>query len=955
MTFPSRGQPARTSACITLATLLLCAGMAIAAPETPGQPSRRTVRLFNFDDADNPDPFPPRWFRVYDNPQGERLPGFPPFNLAILDNTVSASGTASVKLPTRGGSTRLRVNPGEIAIFSDADYAVTAQVRTTELKHARAFLVARLLDQQLRPLPGGEFRSEPILAPGAWTIARVVVPGHHAGAAWMQLDLELLQPKQFEQPGALDQYKVQREDVEGAAWFDDVAVSMIPRTRFFFSQPSGLAVGAEKPALNVQVRDDGGTDLSAVIRVFNTDGAQVAAQSLKIDPSARITTWTPALPGFGWYNAVLDVQSAGASLSRSELAFAHIPSRSEAGSREGGSREGGPGATADLRRFGLIADTISDELLPQLPDLVARAGTGFVVLPAFTPAATASDGAASLEARRAVLDTLLARGQSVTLALGSVPIPLATTLSLDTDDALRLAESDPKAWMPLLDPALDVFGQRVLRYQLGRANDERFLSADATRGATNFEHAIARLVPGPMISIPWRADYPPPQLSRAADPARQDAVNIAPGALIDGVTLTYPTGFPPAGMDDLAARWRTVENTADSIELTIVPELLEGSRYGQTARVIDAAQRIIEFWAAFGERQGAAPDARIALNAPWTIGADGHQRRIMPGPTLSALAAIAPRLSGRRVVGTLPAAPGVRAFILARRSRDLLSDACIVAWNESETTEHVSIEVIPAGQNINVYDVFGNRERELPRDANGSVAIDVGESPLFIEGVDPYLALFAGSFRLEPRFVPAEVTEHDHRIIISNPWPIRISGKIQLKEADIAGRTGGSADWTITPNVMDFEVAPGQQTSLPLSLAFGPGQLAGSKEFVIVARVLADRQYPPVRLRTEVEVGLRELELAPEAHRSPTPDGPDIVVIAAVTNKDTRPRTLRLETAARNAAAQQLQISDLPPGQTTLKRFVFRDGAKSLSGRRVIITLTDTESPTRLNKAVMIP
>ena len=950
MTFLSRGQTARVGRTRPLAALWLCAGLAItsglqtravASNETSDQPSRRVVRQFNFDDPDNPDPVPPRWFRVYDNAQGERFPGFPPFNLAVLDPTVATSGTTSVKLPTRGGSTRLRVNPGEIAVFSDADYAVTAQVRTSDLQHARAFVVARLLDQQLRPIPGAEFRSEPVVSPNLWTPVRVVVPGNHPGAAWMQLDLELLQPRQFEAPGALAQFKVWREDVDGAAWFDDVAVGMVPRTRFFFSHPSGLAVGSEKPALNVQVRDDGGTELTAVLRVFDTEGRTVASQTMRVDPSARVTTWVPKLPGFGWYRAVLDIESVGASLSRNEFTFGHVPARTEGG-------RGG----ADFQRFGLIADTLPDDLLDQLPALIARTGTGFVVLPGYSPGSATADGAASLAARRAVIDTLLAKGQNVTLALSAVPSDLAVTLSLDPDDAIGLAEADPALWAPMIDPALDVFGQRVLRYQLGHVRDQRALQSDAAAAATNFERTIARLVPGPMISIPWRADHNPPRLSRTAQAGQAGTVNIAPGPLVDGVTLTYPLGFTPAGMSDLAARWQSSASGGETIELTVVPELLESSRYGESSRVVEAAQRIIEFWAAFGSPVAHEPASRIGLDAPWIAGHDGTRRRIMSGPAITAFAAIAPRLAGRRIVGALPAAPGIRAFVLAQRTRGHLSDACVVAWNESETSGRISIEVIPAAQTVGVYDVFGNLERTVGPDANGSATIEVGESPVFIEGVDPYLALFAGSFRLEPRFVPAEVAEHDHRILITNPWPIRISGKIQLKEADTAA---GGGDWTITPNVMDFEVAPGQQAELPLTLAFGPNQLAGTKEFVIVARVLADRQYPPVRLKTDVEVGLQDLELIPEAHRSPTPDGPDVVVVAAVTNKGNRPRTLRLETAARKTPSQQLQISDLPPGQTSFQRFVFRGAAQALTGRRVVVTLTDSEGAARLNKSVVVP
>ena len=52
---------------------------------------------------------------------------------------------------------------------------------------------------------------------------------------------------------------------------------------------------------------------------------------------------------------------------------------------------------------------------------------------------------------------------------------------------------------------------------------------------------------------------------------------------------------------------------------------------------------------------------------------------------------------------------------------------------------------------------------------------------------------------------------------------------------------------------------------------------------------------------------------------------------------------------------QQLQLSDLPPGQTVNKRFVFRNAARTLSGQRILVGLSDSEGASRLNRAVTVP
>ena len=102
---------------------------------------------------------------------------------------------------------------------------------------------------------------------------------------------------------------------------------------------------------------------------------------------------------------------------------------------------------------------------------------------------------------------------------------------------------------------------------------------------------------------------------------------------------------------------------------------------------------------------------------------------------------------------------------------------------------------------------------------------------------------------------------------------------------------------------------PGGSTSLPVTVEFGPGQLAGFKDFALIAKVLADRQYPAIRATTTVQIGLPDLELIPDVQLGPTPTGPDVIITAAVTNKDTRPRTLRLELTAKDTPSQHLPIS----------------------------------------------
>ncbi|HMN41612.1 MAG TPA: hypothetical protein PKE29_12260 [Phycisphaerales bacterium] len=997
MTLGNRGHSARGPLALVAAAGLACAVGAQpirALPEAEASgadvrrpdSARRLLRVFTFEEPSNPYPIPDHWVRAQDDPTGgpgARRPGFPWFNQAEFDRTMFASGGTSVRLPTKGGSTSLRLNAGELPIFPDADYTVSAKVRTTGLEHARAFLVGRLLDQRLAMIPGSEVRSEPVLSPEEWTTVAIDVPGKWASAAWLQIDLELLQPEKFlpPPPEAIAQHIVNHTDISGSANFDDVTIALLPRTRFWTDEPTGVFIAPQTPTLRMLARDQGGEELRAGVRLIDVNGRTIAQRTVTLDPSARVSTWTPRVPAFGWYRAVMDIDAGQVNVSRSEVWFNYLPAPLRL--TPSTVRDG------DLARFGLIADDIAPEQFHQLPALVERARTRFVVVPAFDASVPLERARESFLTRAPVVERLLAQpggGQEVTLAVGDVPAAIAGAATIDSTDALAMAALEWTAWFPYVEPALDVFGQRILRYQLGHASDVHAMKRDPRAGVENFERNIARLVPGPRIALPWRGAQALPAVERTGGPGGAGAANLAPGPLVDSLTVTLAQNAPAGAMEQLAAQWRARAASGQGAELTVVPELPDMARDGARARAVEAGRRIAEFWrimSADGETASGSP-ARLALESPWRRPAPGDREddRLHPGPALAVLSIMAERLAGRRVIAPISAAEGVHAFLIAEHagraggpgageravstsSGDALVRACVVAWNESAAPEKAWVDVYPMAGGVDVVDMFGNSTRASisASDSTGvasqntQVRVALSDAPVFIEGVDPYLAQLTASLRLTPTFIPSVVEPHEHRIEATNPWPVRITGQIQLKDAEPPARPKGprGAPWTISPNVIDFAAAPGETVSLPVTISFGPGQLAGSKDMVILARVLADRQYPAIRAETTVTVGLTDLELVPEITLGPTPTGPDAIVTAAVTNRSARARTLRLEVASMDRPTQRSEISDLPPNQTVYKEFVFRDAARAMAGRYIRVTLGDDDSAARLSRAVLVP
>ncbi len=929
------------------------------ADQAPARPdaARRMVRLFDFEEPQNPDPVPAQWGRAQDDPDapiGRRRPGFPPFNRAEFDTTLFASGLASVKLPTLGGSTSLRLDAGEIPVFPDADYSVSAKIRTSGLEHARAFLVARLLDQNLRPIEGSEVTSEPVISPTGWSTVRLTVAGQFAAATWLQIDLNLLQPRQFEvtpADGPASQHKVWREDVSGAAYFDDVAVALMPRTRFWTGTSKGqthsIFTAPTPVTAVVSARDQGGDTLVARLRLLDVDGRAIQQHSAVLDPSGRPLEWSVTPSEYGWFRVVLEIDASGVNVLRSERFVAYVPSPSKG---PAGQVDGAPVTHRHPSRFGLIADDLPERTLAQLPSFVQSARTRFLTIPAFDALADASLSRSRLKDRTPVIERLLNQGQELTLALSRVPGTLASSMLLDATDAIGLSSRDANAWKPYLDPTLDVFGQRVVRYQVGKFGDPSVVRQDPASGIANMRSLVSRLVPGPRIVLPWQADRSIPEIG----PEQVDA---------DAMVIQFPLGFSPMVMQDLATVWQARSRERAPFELTVAPELPEMERFGARARTIEAARRIVEFWAAMGEPLDSVPPARLALADAILEQGESGQTTLHPRPELAVMTHLADRLSDRRVIGTVAAPEGVRALLLAQRSGrgqsrqvgESLTRACVIAWNESAPEDRSYVDVFTITAFVDAVDPFGN-SRPVSSASAGSVQIRVPltEEPVIIENVDAYLALFSGSLKFEPSFIPAVGTEHEHRVVLTNPWPIRITGQVQVRKVDDPTKPRG-AEWRVEPNVLEFSAAPGQTLSLPVMLSIGPGSLAGTKDVMLTARVLADRQYPPIRVGTRVEFGLVDLDLLPEVIVVPHGSESNVVVQASVTNRGSSPRNLRIEVTARETPSQQSQIAGLPPGETIVKRFVLAGSADRLAGRHVRVTLSDEESSARMSKAAQVP
>ena len=935
---------------LTLPLLLAAGALGQPAPEPGSLPQRpslagRVVRTFDFEEREtNPLPVPQHWFRAQSTPtptpespgasKADR-PGYPPWNAAELDYTVAHTGQGSVRLPALGGSACLRLEPGVIPVLPGADYAIAAAIRTDGGQHVRARVTARFLDARGEPILGTVRSTEPIDTGGAWQAVSLAARGDAADAAFLQLDLELLQPREWDR-STLPDFKVWPEDFRAHAWFDDIRISQLPRVELRVGNGSSLVRSEHPPELHASLRDLTGQQLVARMTVRDLDGELIDSAVAPADRGPGGLEWTPQLDRFGWFRARLELFADGELVGASDAPFGWLPPHET--------------ERAPARRFVLIADTLSPALTPLFPPLAADAGVGSVVIPAWHADIQEQSLPSQIAPIERAIDALLAARMQVGVSIPVVPDELASRAMVDPRDPLRLLAGDPALAEPYLARLVDRYGQSVQRWLIGSpAVGTVAQDAVLTDQLTRADAALGRLVPGPIVAVPWEGAATLPEGVTALPP---DALVISP-----------PQGVGPAGVADwLDAVLQSLSGGSrrsnDPIELTVLAQALDAQTFGGHAAAADFSRNVVRAWTMANAADRVGVTLRLGLLDPWTV-ARGSDPTLSATPELVAFAGLASQLTARRVVLRLPTPPGVHAYLLepipnAPRGRS----AAIVAWCDVQESE-TSLELYLGPDEISVSDPFLNRSTPAMRSGSArsrvrNHIVPLSLMPVFIEGVDAGIVALGASFRVEPPFIPATNESHERTLVIRNPFRTTIDLRYFISKpgTDEEGRPDRS--WSVTPRSGSIQVPPGEEGRIPITVVPSPVEESGPKQFVLDAQVSADRAYGWIQLASFAELGLPGLRVDVGATSSSSDPRADVVVDAQVTNIGTDPLTLDVAAFAPGFPRQRSSISDLAPGASVVRRFVFPASRGALVDERLIVSIFDTATGGRLNTGAAV-
>ncbi len=917
----------------------------------------RVVALFDFEEEyTNPLEVPEGWVRGQtDAAIGREREGFPRFNRAKLDYFAPAlQGEGSLRLEAMGGSGSLLMRPGVIPIFPGADYMIVASVRTKDATHARAVLAARLLDQSLDPIPGSESRSAPVRSNGAWTRMRTPVLGEFDNAAYLQLELLLLQPDQLDPDRKNAPFYIAQEDYSARAWFDDVGVVALPRIEIQIASPGSVAVMPERPVFELLVRDLAGDPLRIDAIITDAQGREVDRLTRRMPGGRLVETWTPQIDRLGWYRAVLEVRAGDTLVGSSDTPFAWVPPR-RLPERIAQSLVGRPIMLEDWEQFGLVLERVPDPAIDDLVDLINASGVGSATIGAWGQFDDQDAQNAHMLALAPAINTLIDNWVRVTLSLASVPPDMAQSATIDRHDVLALLAGDESVWTAATAPLIDRFGQRVRRWQIGSPVASAPLEpTDLPAALDRIDAALSDMIPGPIIDIPWHTD---------------DLLDPAAARWGRDITLLSIPGSQPDAYALLAQDWAKARSLApvpasadpsDQPGLTFVIDPIDPESYGARTSAAEFVRHSVMFWGAFAQAPGSdadhPPRTTLALANPWVI-QPGRTPHAVPTPAFPAMRALIDRLSGRRVTRTLDNHPGVRALLL-EPAHGVSPIGAIVLW--SEGAENATFELYLGDGGVTAVDIFGNHS---PIDATMIPGLDiplhrieVTREPIFLEGVDTTLVKFLAALKLEPSMLASTGDQHEASLTIENPWRVPIRGAVYIVEPGGYSDPSGEIDrsWRISPRKVPFRLDAGARREFPVAVAFSLAEEAGQKRVIMDVEIIAERDHGVVRTDHPITVGLPGIDMDLSAQRVIGADGVEFVAVdLLITNRRAEPVSFDLIGVAPGRPRERTSVPELAPGEIAARTLAFEWDA-NLTRSRIAISLILPDDEGRLNKSVSV-
>ncbi|HMQ15309.1 MAG TPA: hypothetical protein PKC49_04985 [Phycisphaerae bacterium] len=899
----------------------------------------RLVKRFDFDERrlGNYEDTPMYWRRLAG-------PGLPAFNRGRFDHQAGAAAPPSFRLDiVGGGHVCYEYQQRDLAAVAGSDYVVTVSIRPEGLRAARAFMAAFFVDRFDDEIPGSRRVSDLVSATGRspepWQLVRVDLPGDHPDAYAVRVQLCVLQAYSWRGVDRDDPDPLIVQDVQASAWFDDLSVLRLPRTRLRLSNAAGFVADSPESFI-IEVHNATPAAISAELYVTDLAGrllherrlelpSQVAGpapaadgapdlalpgfQTARDSPLSEVHYPVPPLPP-GVYRAGFRLVAAGERLLDRELQFAVLaplpPPR---------------GVFADL---GVYLGPFAGGDRVALRRLLAAMACGAVKV-----------GVPLLdeEAAHRRQDDLTQLGELLRdlsehrIETTAVLLPLAVaeggTVALSTRSMLN---SDPQ-WTRALRPVLTRFGGLLGDWQVGDERCELAAGGWSPAALAELRTFVTRFVTLPRLIRPHAVTRP-----------------LQPGS--EPFSLLVPARLPPHTWDQQLS---AVAEHSSACWLQL--EFETSRRLGRAERLADLAQRVI-----LAKASGAQ---RTYVPAPFELADEGDQRLWQPGEEFLVLRTLFHVLGGARLAARFQPAPDQEALLFTLPAGALAhqgQDGVLAIWTWCADAHGTPVG-LHLGSTAHAIDLWG-RPAPIERDGD-RVRLRPNPMPTLILNVDVGLARLAASVELDPRHVQTYSDEPPPVLRLTNPYAQRLVGEVLLDLPD---------EWSVSPGRLPFVVEPGQTFEQPLAFTLPPRQWAADHDLGVHVRLSSPRSAVlsltlPLRVGlTDVEVDARVYWELAEGPRSAGParpgapppgalaEGAVLVVEQTLVNRSKRRVSFSGFADAPGRAQQLAAHLGLAPGDRSVQRYVFHN-AGGLRGRTLMLGVRELDGPRRVDQLVQVP
>lgn len=876
-----------------IAVLLACAPGVLAQPAEVN----RVLSTFDFEERrlGNAEELPMYWEKV----EGA---AFPHYVNGRLSTDLAHSGRYSFRFDLNGGSLLYRYPAGRIKVRSGAHYRVGAMCRTTVMPAARARMTAFFADIDGLPIEGTVRYSEPYAATSpdeSWKHLEIEMSADEPSAAFLVLELGLLQPDEYAGK-SLGERTLHSQDIHGTAWWDDLSVSQVPRVTMTTARPGNIFRRSDPLQLQVLVNDRFTDDLAARLLIRDAEGTTVFQRSGALDMSSAETLGPGRkrtrvdLPDLrpGWYEAALEMTSKGQFVGEQTLHLIRLADDAPLTPPDG--------------RFGLIATDLPFEGWADLPDVLPMLSAGRVKLAVWSEGGdvdTMDPGAFD-----SLLERLGQRGITPTACLLSLPPRVA--LKVGGPEWTRILTSPTADWQPQLAYLVARHANHLDRWQLGRDGSDAFVTDPLMRRAYDrVLREFSTLVGTPDVAMPWPAWY---ELE---------------GQLPATVALAVPPSVLPPQVPLYVGDLRSGRE-GQNLSLSLEP--LDRARYGREMQMRDFAQRVIYALSAGADR--------IDVPLPLTAERDGDAIVSHPQEMLLVVRTVLSMLSNATYRGRVPLAEGVEAFLFDRGGQGILA-----VWDRGSTggAKRLALNLGPRAASVDLWGNVTPLLRSTTDRGKGEVQVNIGPVPTFLVDIDGQQAQMRASVALDRPLLESSFVPHQRRLRFTNPYRQAVGGTVKLK---------APAGWTLNPPTFTFTLNPGETFNRDLTIEFPYNSFAGAKtisaEFALQNDTTGGNGFSvPITLKLGLsDVGMQSLALR---------DGPDVIVQQMISNYGDKPIHYNAFAIYPGQARQERLVTNLAPGQTTVKRYRF-SGAKVEAGTRVRVGVKELEGTRILNEEVEI-